>query len=320
VANGHITLVHKPLTFQNVFEIDLQHLDYVAPATRSPTGKDYLLEMVLGIRSSSQRIKDILGERKGAKIIDGLLAEVELQREDYLVPFAWDLSMYRTPPINWDPAVPFVSQSNADLDAVRQEAEALVRMEDAGGAINKDMTLTNVGDYVICVSNPSDPLKRPFWVGQVTNNYQTQKDLRVHWLLPPTKRPGSDGKGTKGKNGASRETEDMDVESTAREPVLMETKYVSPSAPPRERAHLPQQPNLLCKIKNFPYAQFRPVMDINTAEKSNSNKGNRKSVIPSFRISYDCCYFSFSSLKPDTRLPTNVLDELSMEQEIQWKG
>jgi hypothetical protein len=193
-------------------------------------------------------------------------------------------------------------------------------MEDAGGAINKDMTLTNVGDYVICVSNPSDPLKRPFWVGQVTNNYTTQKELRVHWLLPPTKRPGSDGKGTKGKNGASRKTEDMDVENTAREPELMETKYVSPSAPPRERAHLPQQPNLACKIKNFPYAQFRPVMDINTAEKSNSNKGNRKSVIPSFRISYDCCYFSFTSLKPDTRLPSNVLDELSLEKDIQWKG
>ena len=97
MANGYITLVHKPLTFQNVFQINLQHLDYMAPATRSPTGKDYLLEMVLGIRSSSQRIKDILGERKGAKIIDGLFAEVELQREDYLVPFAWDLSMSLSP-------------------------------------------------------------------------------------------------------------------------------------------------------------------------------------------------------------------------------
>jgi hypothetical protein len=62
------------------------------------------------------------------------------------------------------------------------------------------------------------------------------------------------------------------------------------------------------------------VLDINTAEKSNSNKGLRKAVVPSHKISYDSVFFSFQHMKTDDKLPFNVLDELSREEEIDWKG
>jgi hypothetical protein len=139
------------------------------------------------------------------ELLHGLLHEIDLQREDREVPFSWDLSMYRKPPINWDPAAPFVPESEAHMSAVREEAVQLVEMEDAGGVINKEMEHANIGDYVIVAPNLSaDPLKRPFWVGQVTNNYITQRELRVHWLLPPTKHIVRGGKGAKGKKGNCR--------------------------------------------------------------------------------------------------------------------
>ena len=293
-------------------------MNYLAEGIRTkPGGTDVLHEMTLGVRSSETRIKDILGEVEGNKIINGLYGEINLQREDHLVPFAWNLDMYRNPPVNWDPTVPFVSTSNDDMDYVRQEAEAIVRLEDAGGVINKDMTHCIIGDYVICVPNPADPLKRPFWVGQVTKNSPAKKELRVHWLLPPSRHPGSVGKKAKGKE---RKSEDMEVESTVRAPVQSEPSYLSPAAPPKERLRFPQQPSTACKIKNYPYAQFRTVMDINTAQKSNSNKGLRKPVIPSYPIDYTCCIFSFPNLTSETRLPSNVLDELSRDEDIEWKG
>ena len=93
-----------------------------------------------------------------------------------MVPFAWNLDMHRKPHVNWDPTVPFVSTSNADMDYVCQEAEAIVHMEDAGGVINKDMTHCIIGDYVICVPNPADPLKRPFWVGRLPKIPQPKKN------------------------------------------------------------------------------------------------------------------------------------------------
>jgi hypothetical protein len=108
--------------------------------------------------------------------------------------------MYQRPPTSWDPAAPFVPDSDVHLSAVREEAIRLVEMEDAVGPINKEMELSNIGDYVIVAPNFSaDPLKRPFWGGQVCNNYTTQRELRVHWLLPPTKHIVLRGKGAKGK-------------------------------------------------------------------------------------------------------------------------
>jgi hypothetical protein len=119
------------------------------------------------------------------------------------VQFNWNLEMYRNPPINWNPSVPFVSRSAADLSSVRDEAVAVVNMEDNGGKINEDMALANIGDYVIVASNlPSDSLKRPFWVGQITQNYTSRQKLRVHWLLPPTTHSSRGGRGTKGTEGS----------------------------------------------------------------------------------------------------------------------
>jgi hypothetical protein len=198
--DGHISLALKPLTFANVFGTHTYHLDYVAEATRVTDTSDPLHQMALGIQNASDRIRYCLPPSQATKVIDGLFAEVELQRKDVLVPFAWNLSMYCNPPVNWNPAESFVSSFDADMQSVRKEAEEQVALEDAGGVINKDMTLANIGDYVICVSNPSDPLKRPFWVGQVTKNYPTQSELRVHWLLPPTRFAARNGKGNKGNS------------------------------------------------------------------------------------------------------------------------
>jgi hypothetical protein len=205
-VNGHIQLALKPLTFSNVFGGNLDTLNFIADALKPKPKKDPFHLMVTGVNSCLQRAKDILGAEAGKRVIDGLLHEINLQREDQEVPFSWDLSMYRRPPINWDPAAPFVSESDAHMSAVREEAVMLVDMEDAGGVINKEMELTNIGDYVIVAPNLSaDPLKRPFWVGQVVNNYTTQRELRVHWLLPPTKHIVSGGKGARGKKGKAGE-------------------------------------------------------------------------------------------------------------------
>jgi len=247
--DGHIRLALKPLTFQNVFGVNLFHLDYVASATRVTEKSDPLHQMALGIRNASDRIRECLPENLATKVIEGLYAEVELQRKDVLVPFAWDLSMYRNPPVNWNPAEPFVSSFDADMQSVRKEAEEQVALEDAGGVINKDMTLANIGDYVICVSNPSDPLKRPFWVGQVTNNYPTQSELCVHWLLPPTRFADRNGKGNKGN---SKDSVDKGGESTAKLPPRNDVQYVTPAAPPKDRQQCLQEPNIECTLKNYP--------------------------------------------------------------------
>ena len=107
------------------------------------------MRVVLGIRGSTPRIKEILGEEKGQQIVDSLYDEVELMREDHFLPFDWDVSMYREPPVNWNHAAPFVSKSQKHMQKVREEAVQLVNLEDAGGAINRDMALANIGDYVI---------------------------------------------------------------------------------------------------------------------------------------------------------------------------
>ena len=91
---------------------------------------------------------------------------------------------------------------------------------------------------------------------------------------------------SKGKDAASRETEDMEAESTVRETVIVDKTYISPVHPPKERAGREQEQNRMCRIKNYPYCQFKPVLDINTKKKSNSKKGLRKAVVPSYRIGY----------------------------------
>ena len=159
--------------------MNLSSLNYIAEGIRvKPGATDVLHEMAMGVRSCTSRIKDILGEEGGQRVIDGLNAEIELQREDHLVPFAWDLSMYRNPPVNWDTAQPFNSTSNALLAGVREEAEAIVRMEDAGGPINKDMANCKIGDYLVCVSNPSDPLSALFGWDRLSKAIVPRKSLK----------------------------------------------------------------------------------------------------------------------------------------------
>ena len=152
-VDGHIKLAKMPLTFENVFgpQVDRASLDYVASRVKNSvdSDKDMLAQMTLGVESASGRIIDLLGVQKGNEVLDGLRREIELQREDRLIKFAWDTEMYRNPPINWNPAIPFASTSAADLRGVRAVAEELVNMEDEGGVINSDMALANIGDYVI---------------------------------------------------------------------------------------------------------------------------------------------------------------------------
>lgn len=166
----------------------------------------------------------------------------------------------------------------------------------------------------------SDRLKRPFWVGQVTATYPNQGKLRVHWLLPPTTHTGRVGKGTKGNVGNGEEPVALNDESTVNRPAGDKLSYVTPLHPPKERKHMPQEPNKHCVLRHYPYAQFKAVMDLNSSTKSSSNKGVRKPIVPSFVIPFDCVYFSFAHLTPDSRLPHNVLDEISNEAEIEWKG
>jgi hypothetical protein len=284
-VDGHIQLALRPLTFSNVFGggIDLTTLNYVAPGLKPTISKkDPLYEMAMGVEAAAPRIRDILGAVRGQQIIDSLNDEITLQREDRQIPFSWNLDMYRNPPINWDPAIPFVSQTQAHMDAVREEAERQVHQEDAGGPINRDLKLTNIGDYVIVGSNlSSDRLKRPFWVGQVTATYPNQGKLRVHWLLPPTTHSGRGGKGTKG-NG--EEAVALNDESAVNRPAGDKLSYVTPLHPPKDRKHMPQEPNKQCVLRHYPYAQFKAVMDLNSNNKSHSNKGIRKPIIPSFVI------------------------------------
>ena len=52
-------------------------MDYLAEGIRTkPGGTDVLHEMTFGLRSSETRIKDILGEVEGDKIIKGLYEEI----------------------------------------------------------------------------------------------------------------------------------------------------------------------------------------------------------------------------------------------------
>ena len=325
-VNRHIKLALKPLTFQNLFGGDLSSLNYVARALRGKKGDDGKFEdpftkMCIGVQAAEKRFKELVGDVAGRKIADGLRDEINLMRTDVVVPFDWDLSMYRKPPINWDPAEPFVSQLEKDMRDCQEEAVEIVNLEDAGGPINLDCNQVNIGDYVLVAPNLScDAMKRPFWLGQVTYNYCAQKELKVHWLLPPTKHVSRTGKVSKGKDAASRETEGVEAESTVRETVIVDKTYISPAHPPKERAGREQEPNRLCRIKNYPYCQFKAVLDINTKEKSNSNKGLRKAVVPSYRIGYGSVYFSFERLAEEDTLPHSVLDAISASDEIQWKG
>ena len=225
------------------------------------------------------------------------------------------------PPINLDPTVAFVSKSTADLDKVRAEAEELVNMEDAGGVINANMEFVNVGDYVIVKPNLHlDSLKRPFWVGHVTQNYVARRKLRVHWLLPPTKHTGRSGRGAKAAVETSVEG-DNSVPTQGRAALPPPSlSYVTPSSVPLERRRKVQEPNKLCVLPHYPYAQFKPVLDINTSQKSHSNKGLRKAVHQTSVIDYDCVFFGFQNLGEEDTLPHKVLDALSAEEEIQWKG
>ena len=105
---------------------------------------------------------------------------------------------------------------------VREEAVRQVILADAGGPINKDMALANIGDYVIVNPNQSsDSLKRPFWVAQVVENLPAKRKLCVHWLLSPTKQRVRGGKEAEGKDGESMATEDMEAQSAAHVPAYL---------------------------------------------------------------------------------------------------
>ena len=320
--DGHIPLALKPLTYANVWKVDLRSLLYIAPRVTSKidSAHDILQQMTLGVESAAPRIKDCLGHEQGERIIQGLKHEIKLQREDREVPFSWNLSMYKNPPINWNPAVSFVSTSADELSGVRAEAEKLVSMEDAGGVINTTMELANIGDYVIVRPNQrQDSLKRPFWGGQITKNYIKKAELRVHWLLPPTGAYSSRcRKGAKETGGKATCADGTGQEKAAA--VSSQLKFVTPASVPAERRHKPQEPNRLCTLRNYPYAQFKPVLDINSSIKSHSNKGVRAVKLNTDVISYNCVFFSFPHLATEDRLPDNVLDAISEHDQIQWKG
>ena len=259
--------------------------------------------MTLGVESAAPRMRRLLGYEQAEQILNGLRTEIARQRIDVEIPFQWDLEIYRNPPINWDPSVAFVSKLTADLDSVRAEAVELVNMEDDGGVINGDMTLVNVGDYVIVKGNlQKDSLKRPFWVGHVSQNNVGRRQLRVHWLLPPTTHTGRSKRGAKEtEESMMMDGEEPQGRTAAPHPSL---SYVTPCSVPKERRGKPQEPNRHCILKHYPYAQFRPVLDLNTTAKSHSNKGLRKAIHQTHPISYDCCFFFFPELGRRRSTPT----------------
>jgi hypothetical protein len=251
--------------------------------------------------------------------MNDLLHEIELQETDKKIPFNWDISMYRDPPTNWDENQPYqikdyVPQASADLESVREEATRQVDLEDAGGPINTDLSLTNIGDYVIVAPNLSaDSLKRPFWVGQVCKNSKTQNKLQVHWLLPPTSASLRQGNTT----GTYEEVIEPEVAQGARKaPSAITNKYKTPKHIPEERRHKPQRPNNQCLLPNYPYSEFRPVVHADLSAKP----GGRKFAKQTCWISYDCVFFSFPHLGEEDTLPSNVLDAISNEEQIDWMG
>ena len=307
---GHIPLALKKLDFKNVFGFkDLRTLDYVADALKVKDGHDPIQAMRNGVLASQPRLEDLLGHAEAEAVVNDLLAEIKLQTTNQIHDFCWDLEKYKYPSIAWDPLLPFVLRAECNLSThpTRAEAEAIIRLEDAGGAINTNMATTNVGDYVIvCPNLACDTLKRPFWVARVSKNNVPDKQLQVSWLLPPTKHSVK-------KKGNSQ----------ARFPFLS-TTYVSPAHVPPERAHKKQQPNTQCVIRNYPYAQFKAHLDVNTNIASHSNRGERKIVNPTSWIDYDTIYFSFPHLgimnDEHDCLPSNVLDAISLEPSIDWMG
>jgi hypothetical protein len=325
---GHIPLCKKPLSFENLFgspkkPMDLSTLNYIANAVPVPVngkGKDQIAEMTNGVMACAGRLNELCGIARGTEILNGLLHEIKLQKEDRLIPFTWDLSFYRNPPTIWDPNSPCVHRSEEDLHSVRKEAKAIIDIEDNGGIINKDMKLTNIGDYVIvCANLEEDPLKRPFWVGQVSDNDPARRKMVVTWLLPPTRVVSSKD---------SKHKDDMDVpdcekdesEATRRGVSFYQQQFDTPRNVPLQRRNKPQKPSAVCLLKNYPYAQFKVVLDCNSNAKSNSNKGNRKMRVPTSDLHRECVYFSFQHLAKGNRLPNSVLDAISEEPDINWMG
>ena len=320
---GHIPLALVPLTYENVFDVDRKSLDYTAYKVERSGEKDAIAEMIRSVNNSERRLVELLGEEKGQLIKNGLLAEIELQKEDQEVSFNWDLSFYQNPPVNWTDEEPYVArdcvpQSGDDIDDVREEASAVVDLEDAGGLINSDLKLTNIGDYVIVKPNVSaDSLKRPFWVGHVCKNSKSKEKIQVHWLLPPTSISVRQGKAT----GTYEQIVDPDLpenESGAekKSPALGVNSYKTPRRVPIERQHKPQRPNKQCVLKHYPYAEFRPVLQLEDATKVGERRYKKKTVW----ISYDCVFFSFPHLGEEDTLPGTVLDAISNEPQIDWMG
>ena len=76
-------------------------------------------------------------------------------------------------------------------------------------------------------------------------NYTTKKQLRVHWILPPSKQRVRRGKEAKGKNGEGMVAEDMEAQSHVNEPAHLERWYITPGGAPKERAKKPKEENRL---------------------------------------------------------------------------
>ena len=325
---GHIPLALKPLTFENIFECDLSSLNYVAFKTERSGPKDRIEEMVRCVNNSERRLVELLGHEKGQLVRNGLLAEIDLQKTDQIIDFSWDLSMYQNPPVNWTEEKPYVAKTSVpepgDVDDdradVREEASMVVDLEDAGGPINTNLKFTNIGDYVIVAPNVSaDSLKRPFWVGHVAKNSKNQKKLQVHWLLPPTSSSVRQGKGTgtyEQMVGSDHLEEEDTSGSSAKH--MAAFKYRTPKEVPQERRHKQQKPNKQCLLKNYPYAEFRPVLS--SRGEDETAEGGKNFQKRTHWIPYNCVFFSFPHLGEEDTLPDNVLDAISKEEEIDWMG
>ena len=313
-----IPLAKKKLSFKNVFGMkDLSTLNYTArKLTCSDSKRNPIREMQVNVLNSQQRLVEMLGFETGIKVVNGLLGEIERQTRDVVVPFSWDLSKYENPVTNWDSDAPFFAPASAGSAAmlhVRREAERITNFEDAGGAISGDISTGTVGDYVIvCANLEKDSLKRPFWVGQIVENDPAQKRLKVKWLLPPTTHTYSKVKSYP-VGGPVGERNEVPSDFTRIEAPHLEVTYISPRSPPIERRRKPQKPNTLCVIRNYPYASFQAVLDVNTKKPSHSNRGIRAVLQKAVWIPYNSCFFTFQHLTTEETLPNSVLDAISAE-------
>ena len=93
--NGSIPLVSRPLTFDVVFGENGEYHDLFDFKCSKVSKEEDIRKMVESVESCKERIHNHLPRVEASRVIHGLYEEVRKQEKDYVLPFNWDVKMYR---------------------------------------------------------------------------------------------------------------------------------------------------------------------------------------------------------------------------------